>query len=35
VQLNGQKVTDFKTPIALAGGEVLKVGRKICKLKIG
>jgi tyrosyl-tRNA synthetase len=35
VQLNGQKVTDFKTPVAIAGSEVLKVGRKICKLKIG
>jgi tyrosyl-tRNA synthetase len=35
VQLNGQKVTDFKTPVAVVGGEVLKVGRKICKLKIG
>jgi tyrosyl-tRNA synthetase len=34
VQLNGQKVTDFKTPVAVAGGEVLKVGRKICRLQI-
>ena len=36
VSLNNQKITDFKTPIALQGGEILQVGkRKVCKLKIG
>jgi tyrosyl-tRNA synthetase len=35
VSLGGTKVTDFKTPVAVADGAVLQAGkRKVCKLKV-
>jgi len=35
VTLNGSKITDFKTPVSLSGGEILQAGkRKVCKLNI-
>ncbi len=36
VHLNGSRITDFKTPITIGGGEVLQVGkRKVCKIVLG
>jgi tyrosyl-tRNA synthetase len=35
VMLNGERVSDFKTPVAVRGGEILQAGkRKVCKLSI-
>jgi len=36
VSLDGNKITDFKTPISLANGQVLQAGkRKVCRVHIG
>jgi tyrosyl-tRNA synthetase len=36
VSLDGTKITDFKTPIPLADGQILQAGkRKVCKIRIG
>jgi tyrosyl-tRNA synthetase len=35
VSLDGDKITDFKTPVAVKSGQVLQAGkRKVCKLQI-
>lgn len=35
VSLNGEKVTDFKTPVAVSDGQILQAGkRKVCKLSV-
>jgi tyrosyl-tRNA synthetase len=35
VQLDGQKISDFRTPVAIHSGQVLQAGkRKVCKLQV-